>query len=72
MTVLGWHSCEHTGPVAEGDTLHSELHIESADTLPSDRGAVLTLRSLVFAVDGQAQDPRGRPVLDWRFTALHF
>lgn len=72
VTVLGWHSCEHTGPVAEGDTLHSELHIESADTLPSDRGAVLTLRSLVFAVDGQAQDPRGRPVLDWRFTALHF
>ena len=72
VTVLGWQSCDHTGPVAEGDTLHSELHIESADTLPADRGAVLTLRSVVFAVDEHAEDPRGRPVLDWRFTALHF
>ena len=72
VTVLGWQSCDHTGPVGEGDTLHSELHIESADTLPGDRGVVLTLRALVFAVDEQAEDPRGRPVLDWRFTALHF
>ena len=72
VTVLGWQSCDHTGPVAEGDTLHSELHIESAQTLPDGRGAVLTLHSLVFAVDEQAEDPRGRPVLDWRFTALHF
>jgi acyl dehydratase len=72
VTVLGWDFCEHTGPVSEGDTLHSEVRIESADTLPPDRGAVLTLRSLVFAVDEQAEDPRGRPVLDWRFTALHF
>src|SRR6201992_2556215 len=27
-TVLGWQSCDHTGPVHEGDTLYSELHIE--------------------------------------------
>src|ERR1700757_704224 len=29
-TVLGWESCDHTGPVHEGDTLYSELHIDSA------------------------------------------
>jgi acyl dehydratase len=67
VTVLGWTSCDHTGPVHEGDTLYSELHVERAAALPDGRGGVLTLRSLVFA-DG---DP-DRQVLDWRFTALQF
>lgn len=61
VTVLGWESCDHTGPVHEGDTLHSELRIESA----ADNR--LGLRSLVYAVG----DP-DRQVLDWRFTALMF
>jgi acyl dehydratase len=65
VTVLGWESCDHTGPVHEGDTLYSELHVETAR--PTDRGGVLGLRSLVYA----AGEP-DRPVLDWRFTALHF
>lgn len=69
VTVLGWQSCDHTGPVQEGDTLYSELHVEAADPLPGDRGGVLRLRSLVYAVAGEGDD---RPVLDWRFTALHF
>jgi acyl dehydratase len=68
-TVLGWQSCDHTGPVHEGDTLYSELHIEAADALSGDRGGVLTLRSLVYAAADEGDD---RPVLDWRFTALHF
>lgn len=68
-TVLGWASCDHTGPVHEGDTLYSELRIEAADPLPGDRGGVLTLRSLVYAVADEGED---RHVLDWRFTALHF
>jgi len=67
VTVLGWESCDHTGPVYEGDTLYSELHIEAAEPLPGDRGGVLRLRSLVHAVG----DP-DRQVLDWRFTALLF
>jgi acyl dehydratase len=65
-TVLGWESCDHTGPVYEGDTLHSELRIESAEP-----GGVLGLRSLVYAVADFADDP-DRAVLDWRFSALHF
>lgn len=62
VTVLGWQSCDHTGPVHEGDTLYSELHVESA----ADN--VLSLRSLVYA----AGDESDRQVLDWRFTALQF
>jgi acyl dehydratase len=68
-TVLGWRSCDHTAPVYEGDTLYSELHIDSAE--PSDNGGVLGLRSLVYAVSGTHDDPP-RQVLDWRFTALQF
>lgn len=64
VTVLGWQSCDHTAPVHEGDTVYSELHVESA------RDNVLELRSLVYAV-GTAGEPDGQ-VLDWRFTALQF
>lgn len=62
-TVLGWQSCDHSGPVHEGDTLYSEVHVESAVD------GVLGLRSVVFAVTDEGPD---RQVLDWRFTALHF
>ncbi len=65
VTVLGWESCDHTGPVHEGDTLYSVLHVESAE--PTANGGVLRLRSVVYAV-GETD----RPVLDWRFSALQF
>jgi acyl dehydratase len=68
-TVLGWESCEHTGPVYEGDTVYSELHVDGAVPLPDNRGGVLKLRSLVYAAGDAAED---RQVLDWRFTALQF
>jgi acyl dehydratase len=68
-TVLGWESCDHTGPVHENDTVYSELHIEAAE--PTGHGGVLRLRSLVFAVSEAADEP-DRQVLDWRFSALHF
>jgi acyl dehydratase len=68
-TVLGWESCDHTGPVREGDTLYSDLHIESA-TQRANRGGVLGLRSVVYAVG--ADGDQDRQVLDWRFTALTF
>lgn len=77
--VLSWQSCEHTGPVYEGDTLYSDLTIEDALALPDDRGGVLSLRSQVYAVGnlavgGSASSARGsdRPVLDWRYRVLHF
>jgi acyl dehydratase len=67
VTVLGWESCDHTGPVHEGDTLYSEIHVDGATALPGGRGGILSLRSLVYAVD-----ETDRQVLDWRFTALQF
>jgi acyl dehydratase len=67
VTVLGWESCDHTGPVHEGDTLYSELHVDGAVPLPDGRGGVLQLRSVVYAV-GEPD----RQVLDWRFSALQF
>lgn len=66
-TVLGWQSCDHTAPVYEGDTLYSELHVESAE--PAANGGVLGLRSLVYAA---SDSDTVRQVLDWRFTALQF
>jgi hypothetical protein len=30
VAVLGWQSCDHDGPVHEGDTLFNEIHIETA------------------------------------------
>ncbi|MCV7101901.1 MaoC family dehydratase [Mycobacterium palustre] len=68
-TVLGWQSCDHTGPVYEGDTLYSELHVESAE--PTERGGVLALRSLVYAA-GRSDGEADRQVLDWRYRALQF
>lgn len=70
VTVLAWESCDHTGPVYEGDTLYSEVHIDAVTPLPDGRGAVLTLRSLVYAVD--TDGGADRQVLDWVFSALHF
>ncbi len=67
VTVLGWESCDHTGPVYEGDTLYSEIHVEKTTALPGDRGGILALRSLVYA----AGDP-DRQVLDWRLRVLQY
>ncbi|MUL63353.1 acyl dehydratase [Mycobacterium sp. CBMA 234] len=69
VTVLGWESCDHTGPVHEGDTLYSELHVEAAHASPAGRGGALDLRSLVFAVGADGPD---RQVLDWRLRVLQF
>jgi len=65
VTVLGWHSCDHVGPVYEGDTLRSAVSVERATARPSG-GTLLELRSRVSA-DAPEQP---RPVLDWRFTAI--
>lgn len=69
VTVLGWQSCDHTGPVHEGDTLYSELHVEAAVPRPDGHGGALTLRSVVYAADSEGSD---RQVLDWRWSALQF
>lgn len=63
---LGWTSCDHTGPVHEGDTLRSTITVEAGRPGPAGT-QVVDLRSLVHADDAD-KDPR--PVLDWRVTVL--
>ncbi|MGH7934039.1 MAG: MaoC family dehydratase [Candidatus Binataceae bacterium] len=65
VTIVAWHSCDHLGPVREGDTLRSTLEIERGEPLPGG-GGLVHLRSRVRADrDGVAQD-----VLDWRFVGV--
>jgi acyl dehydratase len=65
ITIAGWHGCDHTGPVREGDTLVSEITIVDVQPLTSDVRSV-TLRVQV-AVSGR-EEPDG--VLDWTLVAL--
>lgn len=62
-TIVAWHSCDHLGPVFEGDTLHSEVELERAEGLPTG-GGLLHLRSRVIA----ARQGERVPVLDWRLV----
>ena len=68
VTVAGWEGCDHTGPVHEGDTLHSEVSVEELTPLVSG-GGVARLRCLVRA-DAESPDAPARDVLDWRFFAV--
>ncbi|WP_026926167.1 MaoC family dehydratase [Granulicoccus phenolivorans] len=65
LAVLGWESCDHTGPVREGDLLTSRLHVEAVADHPASGGQLVTFRSLVNAGTDAA-----RPVLDWVFQAV--
>lgn len=65
VTVLGWDSCDHTGPVHEGDTLSSEITVAEATPLAAG-GGILHLHSKVVA-HGDDED---RNVLDWRYRVL--
>ncbi|UDL91812.1 hypothetical protein LGH82_11540 [Mesorhizobium sp. PAMC28654] len=66
VTILGWHDCDHLGPVHEGDTLHSEITVERCEALPSG-GGLVHLRSFARATNlsGKVSD-----VLDWRLIGL--
>ena len=67
VTVLGWHGCDHTGPVREGDTLTSEVLLEQVEPGPAG-GRLAHLRSRVAARTGPGAPVRD--VLDWRYVAL--
>ncbi len=66
VTIVGWHDCDHLGPVREGDTLHSEITVERCEPLP-DFGGLVHLRSQVRATGlGDAVTD----VLDWRLVGV--
>lgn len=63
LAILGWHSCDHVGPVHEGDTLRSTLEIERLEALRT--GGLAHIAAIVTA-----DRPAGpAKVLDWRFVA---
>ena len=61
-TIVAWKSCEHIGPVFEGDVLRTELRVQD-----SSAGGVVALRARVSSVR-----PGTEPalVLDWTFVAV--
>ncbi len=61
VTVLAWESCDHLGPVHEGDTLRARITVGAPS--PAFGWRTVPLRVKVVADDE-------RPVLDWRLTAL--
>ncbi|MEA2270618.1 MAG: hypothetical protein QOC64_3228, partial [Solirubrobacteraceae bacterium] len=66
VTIVAWEGCDHTGPVYEGDTLHSTVTVTGTQPLPGG-GGLVGLRSVVRAHrgDGVVED-----VLDWRLTGV--
>jgi len=66
VTIVGWEGCDHTGPVHEGETLHSTVTVTEKEPLPGGGGRV-GLRSVVRATraGGEVDD-----VLDWRLTGV--
>lgn len=66
ITIAGWHSCHHTGPVHEGDTLVSTIEVLDVEQLAGGLKA-LTLRVLASS---RHDDRDSEPVLDWKLVAL--
>jgi acyl dehydratase len=63
--IIGWHGCDHLGPVREGDTLRSTLALEKREPF-AQGGGFVHLRSRVKAErGGESHD-----VLDWRFVGV--
>jgi acyl dehydratase len=60
VTVAAWHSCDHLGPVHEGDTLRSAINVEQVDPLPAG-GGLVHLRSQVRAEAPEEDDGLGWP-----------
>jgi acyl dehydratase len=70
VTILAWHSCDHLGPVREGDTLRTTLELERAEPLPDGGGIVhLRARARTTAV-AEAEAEAEAEVLDWRLAAV--
>jgi acyl dehydratase len=61
-TIVAWKSCEHTGPVFEGDVLRTELCVQGRLA-----GGVVGLCARVSSVRPGTEPA---PVLDWSFVAV--
>jgi acyl dehydratase len=67
VTITGWKSCDHLGPVREGDTLVSTISVQ--DVTPLADGLVAA--DLRIQVQARREAPAAdESVLDWRLTAI--
>ncbi len=67
LTMLGWESVEHTGPVTEGDRVRSDLTVLEIDPTPA--GAILKVLVRSYAASGATAEDE-KPVLDWILWVL--
>jgi acyl dehydratase len=71
ITFLGWESCDHMGPVHEGDTLRSRVEVVHSCPGP---GSTVVVRLRVRVTAEPAGDVPGSDeaveVLDWRCEVL--
>jgi acyl dehydratase len=65
VSIVAWHGCDHLAPVFEGDTLRSEIELETCEPLEGG-GGLVHLRSRVTAERAGSRDD----VLDWRLVGL--
>ena len=68
VTIFAWRSCDHTGPVFEGDVLATELTVEALHPLESADAGLVDLRAVTSADSGDSEDPKS--VLDWRLVGV--
>ncbi|HET9719214.1 MAG TPA: MaoC family dehydratase [Solirubrobacteraceae bacterium] len=61
VTVAAWRSCDHLGPVFEGDVLHSTVSVEA-----KEGGPLATLLELRVLTTATREDGITADVLDWR------
>jgi acyl dehydratase len=66
VTIVAWRSCDHTGPVFEGDVLRTEVTVDAVHRLT--QGGLVDLHALVWA--SREGEEGEQPVLDWRFIGL--
>ena len=63
-TILGWQSCDHLGPVHEGDVLSFEHTLLDQETLTN--GKISAIKTEVFCIKGDEKSN----VLDWRLVTF--
>jgi acyl dehydratase len=67
VTVVGWQSCDHVGPVHEGDTLNTVVTVEGEE--PFGKAArLVSLRAIVTSATEDVE--HSNEVLDWRLLVV--
>lgn len=68
VTIIGWRSCDHRGPVFEGDILR--FTIEEVDRIPVGGTTLAGFRVVARATRAEQLDGPEHEVLDWRPVVL--